>query len=143
MRTSSFGEQTERVGFEPTVPLGTHAFQTCPFGRSGTSPKKQDSRSQGVKGQALESWIPRILDSYPQASLSDAARLSNLKLLDEDQRTRLDRVDNALERHRVELDVIVVNRLGRHILAHLAVNHEVAAQIDRANAEGIFHAALR
>jgi hypothetical protein len=28
----------ERVGFEPTVPLGTHDFQSCTFGHSVTSP---------------------------------------------------------------------------------------------------------
>ena len=33
------GHDAERVGFEPTVPgYGTHAFQACPFDRSGTSP---------------------------------------------------------------------------------------------------------
>ncbi len=28
----------ERVGVEPTVPCGTHDFQSCPFGHSGISP---------------------------------------------------------------------------------------------------------
>jgi hypothetical protein len=28
----------ERVGFEPTVPCGTHAFQACAFDHSATSP---------------------------------------------------------------------------------------------------------
>ena len=28
----------EREGFEPSVPFGTHDFQSCPFGHSGTSP---------------------------------------------------------------------------------------------------------
>jgi hypothetical protein len=30
----------EREGFEPSVPIlvGTHDFQSCPFGRSGISP---------------------------------------------------------------------------------------------------------
>ena len=32
-------KETERVGFEPTVPFwGTHDFQSCPFDHSGTSP---------------------------------------------------------------------------------------------------------
>ena len=30
--------RTERVGFEPTVPVGTLVFETSPFSRSGTSP---------------------------------------------------------------------------------------------------------
>jgi hypothetical protein len=29
----------ERVGFEPTVPFGTHAFQACAFSRSAISPR--------------------------------------------------------------------------------------------------------
>ena len=29
----------ERVGFEPTVPCDTHAFQACSFGHSDTSPE--------------------------------------------------------------------------------------------------------
>jgi hypothetical protein len=28
----------EREGFEPSVPFGTHDFQSCPFGHSGISP---------------------------------------------------------------------------------------------------------
>jgi hypothetical protein len=28
----------ERVGFEPTLPCGKHAFQACSFGHSDTSP---------------------------------------------------------------------------------------------------------
>ena len=29
----------EREGFEPSVPFGTHDFQSCPFGHSGISPR--------------------------------------------------------------------------------------------------------
>ncbi len=29
----------ERVGFEPTVPLGAHAFQACALSRSAISPE--------------------------------------------------------------------------------------------------------
>ena len=29
----------ERVGFEPTVPFGTHAFQACALSRSAISPE--------------------------------------------------------------------------------------------------------
>ena len=34
----------EGVGFEPTEALTSHAFQACPFGRSGNPP---DSRLRG------------------------------------------------------------------------------------------------
>ncbi len=38
----SFAEATEgeaeRVGFEPTLPCGKHAFQACSFGHSDISP---------------------------------------------------------------------------------------------------------
>jgi len=38
--TETLASGPERAGFEPAVPLlwGTHAFQACPFSRSGTSP---------------------------------------------------------------------------------------------------------
>jgi hypothetical protein len=74
IRQSAFGTRhsTERVGFEPTVPLGTHAFQTCPFGRSGTSPRiripgVKESRSPGSCTRILGSLNPRFLHrpAYP------------------------------------------------------------------------------
>ncbi len=34
----------ERAGFEPAVPLSTHAFQACSFGHSDTSPQISRSR---------------------------------------------------------------------------------------------------
>ena len=32
------GFMAERVGFEPTVPCGTHAFQACALSHSAISP---------------------------------------------------------------------------------------------------------
>ena len=32
--------EAERVGFEPTLPFGKHAFQACSFGHSDISPIK-------------------------------------------------------------------------------------------------------
>jgi hypothetical protein len=32
------GAMAERVGFEPTVPCGTHAFQACALSHSAISP---------------------------------------------------------------------------------------------------------
>ena len=34
----------EREGFEPSVPCGTHDFQSCPFGHSGISPKVEPAQ---------------------------------------------------------------------------------------------------
>ena len=33
----------ERVGFEPTLPCGKHAFQACAFSHSATSPALQSN----------------------------------------------------------------------------------------------------
>ncbi len=33
-------ELAERVGFEPTLPCGKHAFQACAFSHSAISPEK-------------------------------------------------------------------------------------------------------
>ena len=38
LRATKRIEVEEREGFEPSVPFGTHDFQSCPFGHSGTSP---------------------------------------------------------------------------------------------------------
>ncbi len=40
----------EREGFEPSVPFSTTVFETAPFNRSGTSPKKHLS---AIKKQKL------------------------------------------------------------------------------------------
>ena len=37
-RRSEDATVEEREGFEPSVPFGTHDFQSCPFGHSGISP---------------------------------------------------------------------------------------------------------
>ena len=42
----------ETVGFEPTVSFPTHAFQACRFGRSRTSPGRDDSLSPRLRPQA-------------------------------------------------------------------------------------------
>ena len=67
----------EREGFEPSVPFGTHDFQSCPFGHSGTSPAfyffeervgvepTLDLRPNLISNQALSATQPplRILIS--------------------------------------------------------------------------------
>ena len=37
-RAAAHSTWEEREGFEPSVPHGTHDFQSCPFGHSGISP---------------------------------------------------------------------------------------------------------
>src|SRR5680860_1865405 len=36
--SSAMHPMAEKVGFEPTDACTSHAFEACPFGRSGTSP---------------------------------------------------------------------------------------------------------
>src|SRR5436190_4085889 len=60
----------EREGFEPSVPFGTHDFQSCPFGHSGTSPvfseervgvePTLDSRPNLISNQALSATQPPL-----------------------------------------------------------------------------------
>ena len=41
-RSEVIEKKTERVGFEPTDPLGSHDFESCAFGHSATSPHTKE-----------------------------------------------------------------------------------------------------
>jgi hypothetical protein len=50
----------ERVGFEPTEACTSHAFEACPFGRSGTSPS---SEASGIPVRSRPEERPPVRDT--------------------------------------------------------------------------------
>ena len=61
------GRLAEGVGFEPTVPEGTHALQACPIDHSGTPPRSapQNREPASVKALGSSPWR-RGWDSNPR-----------------------------------------------------------------------------
>ncbi len=43
----------EGVGFEPTEAFTSHAFEACPFGRSGTLPSEEASGSRQTQHRVV------------------------------------------------------------------------------------------
>ena len=63
---------TERVGFEPTVPEGTPVFETGPFGHSGTSPAAGSRDGPGDRGMIV---VPEDPDcKEPKAETAESRR---------------------------------------------------------------------
>jgi hypothetical protein len=57
----------ERVGFEPTVPCGTHAFQACALSHSAISPDLPAARGEPLNQASIESTI---LDLHRQKNVA-------------------------------------------------------------------------
>ena len=63
---------TERVGFEPTVPEGTPVFETGPFGHSGTSPAAGSRDGPRDRGMIVFSEDPDC--KGPKAETAESRR---------------------------------------------------------------------
>jgi hypothetical protein len=79
-RAPSGVSMAEGVGFEPTEACTSHAFEACPFGRSGTLPGRQVSgsgdtchrhyqSSEFTDGENLKKWCGRAETSIVHADL--------------------------------------------------------------------------
>ena len=83
----------EREGFEPSVPCGTHDFQSCPFGLSGISPDGTRPQHGTCRPQAVncdvraerEGFEPPVpLRIHLISNQAQSTRLCHLSIYRED-----------------------------------------------------------